>query len=242
MTFFASPPSISIRVLACGVLLLGMLLSGGCTIFTHVDPRPVKEIVAAAEDLASRKAYHDASEAYALAIAKEPGNGRYYLRRGELLEAFGQIEKARETYKKGLRKVSETAPEYPLLIHYQALLCATDLYDLDTAEELLEKLPLGSVQRLDLSAYLYLQTGQDEEALKMLNQALPRAEDPNQKAFILYHAALIYDRFNDEKNTFTSLYHAINSATHLGLIRKIEQLWMKISGSQPLPQNPGTPR
>jgi tetratricopeptide (TPR) repeat protein len=210
--------------------------------FAPADPRPVKEIVAAAEELVTRKAYHDASELYTLAIAKEPGNGRYYLRRGELLEVLDKADKARAVYQRGLDKVGDKAPEYQQLAQSLALLCATDLYDLDTAEKLLGTLPLGSVQRLDLSAYLYLQTGQSEEALKLLNMALPRAEDSNQKAMILYHAALIYDQFHDEKNTFTSLYHAINNASNLALIRKIEAMWMKISGSQPLPQSPDTPR
>lgn len=223
------------------ILLLAGLLTG-CAMMAPTDPRPAKELVAAAEDLVSRKAYHDASELYAKAIAKDPGNAGYYLRRGELLEVLDDVKTASEVYKKGLRKLSDTAPERQQLTYQLALLSATNLYDLDKAEELLETLPLGSVPRLDLSAYLYLQTGQTEEALKMLNQALPRAEEPNQKALILYHAALIYDQYHDEKNTFTSLYHAINSATHLGLIRKIEELWMKISGSQPLPQSPAMPR
>ena len=222
------------RVLLASLLLTSLLLTG-CAMFAPKDPRPVAEIVAAAEDLVARKAYHDASELYAKAIAKESGNGSYYLRRGELLEVLGDVKEARGVYKKGMNNVSATAPEHQLLIYNLALLCATDLYDLDTAEALLEKLPLGTVPRLDLAAFLYLQTGQTEEALKMLNQALPRAEDPNQKALILYHAALIYDQYHDEKNTFTSLYHAINSATNLGVIRKIETLWMKISGSQPMP-------
>lgn len=223
------------RVLLASLLLTSLLLAG-CAMFAPKDPRPVAEIVAAAEDLVVRKAYHDASESYARAIAKETGNGSYYLRRGELLEVLGDVKEARNVYKQGMKNVSATAPEHQLLVYNLALLCATDLYDLDTAEELLEKLPMGSVPRLDLSAFLYLQTGQTEEALKMLNQALPRAEDPNQKALILYHAALIYDQYHDEKNTFTSLYHAINSATNLSVVRKIEALWMKISGSQPMPQ------
>lgn len=230
-----------LRVLFASLLLTGLLLAG-CAMFAPADPRPVKEIVAAAEELVTRKAYHDASEQYALAIAKEPANGRLYLRRGELLEVLDRVDKARAVYQRGLDKVGDKTPEHQQLTHYLALLCATDLYDLETAEKLLGALPQGSVQRLDLSAYLYLQTGQSEEALKLLNMALPRAEDPNQKALILYHAAIIYDQFHDEKNTFTSLYHAINNATNLSLIRKIEAMWMKISGSQPLPQSPETPR
>lgn len=228
------------RVLFARLLLTGLLT--GCAMFAPADPRPAKEIVAAAEELVTRKAYYDASEQYALAISKEPANGRYYLRHGELLEVLDKVDRARVVYQRGLDKISDKDPEYQQLAQSLALLCATDLYDLDTAEKLLATLPLGSVQRLDLSAYLYLQTGQSEEALKLLNMALPRAEDPNQKALILYHAALIYDQFHDEKNTFTSLYHAINNASNLALIRKIEAMWMKISGSQPLPQSPETRR
>jgi tetratricopeptide (TPR) repeat protein len=230
------------RVLVTSLLATGLLLAGCAMLAPPVDPRPVKELVAAAEDLVARKAYYDASELYAKAIVKEPKSGSYYLRRGELLEAIGQVDKAHTVYRTGLRRVEETAPERLQLAQSLALLSATDLRDLDQAEDLLPILPVGSAQHLDLSAFLYLQTGQTDEALKLLNLALTRTDDANQKAIILYHAALIYDQYQDEKNTFTSLYHAINHATHLGLIRKIEALWMKISGSEPLPRATGKPR
>ena len=73
--------------------------------------------------------------------AKEPSNARYYLRRGELLEILNDVKEARNVYKKGMKNISSTSPEHQLLTYQLAILCATDLYDLDTAEELLEKLP-----------------------------------------------------------------------------------------------------
>jgi hypothetical protein len=65
-------------------------------------------------------------------------------------------------------------------------------------------------------------------------------KNADQKALILYHAALVYIALNDEKNAVTSLFHAINNATHLGLIRDISELWDKVNADQPLPRA-GTP-
>ena len=94
------------RWLTGGTLLLAALLLTGCAgLFAPKDPRPVDEIVAAAEDLVVRKAYFDASELYARAIYKDPANAGYYLRRGELLEAIGEVDQARKVYRVGMKKV-----------------------------------------------------------------------------------------------------------------------------------------
>lgn len=218
------------------LLLLAVLLLAGCaTLFKPADPRPAEELVAQAEDLIKRKAYAGAVELYAKAIVKQPDNGRYYLRRSELQEALGRDKEARANYRDGLSRTVKSSPEYLELMHRQALLSAEHLQDIDTAEDILEQLPAGSVPRLDLAGYLYYQANQPELAIKMFNQALGLAKDNDQKAIVLYHAALVYDSLKDEQNSVTSLFHAINNATHLGLIRDISALWSKVNANQPLP-------
>jgi tetratricopeptide (TPR) repeat protein len=213
-----------------------MLLAGCAGLFAPVDPRPAAEIVAQAEELVKRKAYAGAAELYARAITKQPDNGRYYLRRSELLEALGLDKESRTNYRDGLSRMAKGSPEHLEALHRLALLSATHLQDIDTAEDILEQLPAGSVPRLDLAGYLYYQANQYELAIRMFNQALGLTQNADQKSILLYHAALVYDTLKDEKNSVTSLYHAINNATHLGLIRDISALWAKVNVNQPLPQ------
>lgn len=218
-------------------LLLATLLLTGCAgLFAPGDPRPTEEIVAQAGTMVANKAYAGAAELYATAQAKEPAIGRHYLRRGELLEALGRDKDARATYRNGLKNVAASAPEYLELCQRLALLSAEHLQDIDTAEDLLAKMPAGSAARIDLAGYLYYQAGQYDLAIKMFNQALELATDPDQKAIVYYHAALVYDALLDDKNSVTSLFHAINHATHLGLIRDVSALWAKVNDNQPLPR------
>lgn len=224
------------RILFTSLLLVALLLAGCATLFPPADPRPVEEIVAQAEDLIQRRAYAGAADLYQKAIAKQPENGRYYLRHSELLEALNRDKEARASYRRGIDRATGGTPEHFELMHRLALLSAEHLHDIDTAEDILEKLPGGSVARLDLAGYLYYQANQHELSIKTLNQALERARDNDQKAIILYHAALVYAALKDEKNAVTSLFHAINNATHLGLIRDISALWARVNAGQPLPQ------
>jgi tetratricopeptide (TPR) repeat protein len=218
------------------LLLLACLLLTGCaTFFAPADPRSVEEIVSQAEDMVRRKAYGEAIGLYARAIAKQPDNGSYYLRRSELLEALGRDREARANYKDGLSVLAKGSSEQIEVMYRLALLSAEHMQDIDTAEELLPQLPPGSLQRLDLAGCLYFLTNQPEEAIKVFNQALAVAQNSDQKASVLYHAALIYHALSDEKNTTTSLFLAINNATHLGLIHDISAMWSKVNADQPLP-------
>lgn len=212
-------------------LCLGSLLfTGGCAqLFQPEDPRPPDVLIAQAEEVVASKDYFGAGVLYGKALVKQPGNLRARLRHGELLEATGHDQEARDTYRRGLKLAASEAPERPELVQRLALLSAAHLADVDTAEELLEQLPVGSVQRLDVAAFLYYQASQYETSLTVLNQALAKVRDPDQKALLLYHAALVYDRLKDDTNCVTSLYHAINNATHLGLIHDIEILWNKVN-------------
>jgi tetratricopeptide (TPR) repeat protein len=217
-------------------LLVALALLTGCAVLFPVDRRAAEEVATEAEELVARKDYEQAVKLYSKAIAKQPQNGRYYLRRSELLEALSLFKAASDTYRDGLVKLAADAPERLEVIYRLALISAEHLDDIDTAETLLEQLPGATVPRLDLTGYLYYHGRLYEDALKRFNQALSVTKNADQKALILYHAALVYIALNDEKNAVTSLFHAINNATHLGLIRDISELWDKVNADQPLPR------
>jgi len=216
-------------------LLLIVVLLSGCAALFPVDQRSAEELAAAAEELVANKAYEQAAELYTKAISQQPQNGKYYLRRSELLEALSQFSKAGACYREGLAKVPADTPEHDEIVLRLAVLAAEHLDDIDTAETLLTQLPGASAPRLDLTGYLYYRGRLYEDAIKRFNQALTMTRNADQKAMILYHAALTYIALEDEKNAITSLFHAINNATHLGLIRDITELWDSINAGQPLP-------
>jgi tetratricopeptide (TPR) repeat protein len=217
-------------------LLVALVLLTGCAVLFPVDRRSAEEVATEAEEQVGRKDYEQAAALYGKAIAKQPQNGRYYLRRSELLESLGLFKAAQDNYRNGLTNVPADAPERQEVIYRLALVSAEHLDDIDTAETLLDQLPGASVPRLDLTGYLYYHGRLYEDALKRFNQALSVTRNADQKALILYHAALVYTALNDEKNAVTSLFHAINNATHLGLIRDISELWDKANANQPLPR------
>ena len=215
------------------IILLGCTLAlflGGCTgVSIKNDPRPIDDVISRAEQLVQSKAYAAAAQQYTIVIRKDPVVGRYYLRRAEILERIDEDKEAYRTYKRALKMVPEDDPDYIQIMYRLALVDANHLYNLDEAEELLQRLPKRSIEKLDLTAFLYYQANQYDTAISLLNKALEKVKTADQKALLLYHAALIYVKLQDQKNTFGSLYYAINNAEHLGLIRDIEQLWQEIN-------------
>lgn len=224
----------NIRLLLGSLVVLGLLLSGCTGVVRRDDPRPVESIVSRAESLVAAKAYAAAAAEYAILIAKAPTVGKYYLRRGELLERIDEDKQARKVYRAALDRIPEDDPDRIELIHRLALIDANHLYKLDEAEALLAQLPNNSIARYDLAAFLYYQANQPKPALELLNKALARVREADQKALLMYHASLVYHELGDEKNTFGSLYHAINLSEHLGLIRDIENFWELINREEPL--------
>ena len=207
-----------------------VLCLGGCAVVPGKnDPRQVEDVVSRAEQLIANKAYAAAAKQYAVAIAKAPTVGRYYLRRAEVLERIDQDKEAHQTYEQAMQMVAEDDPDHLQIMHRLALIDANHLFKLDEAEDLLQRMPSTSIERYDLAAFLYYQASQFDESIALLNKALERVRSADQKALLLYHAALVYVKLNDQKNTFGSLYYAINNAEHLGLIRDIEQLWQSIN-------------
>jgi len=218
------------------LVLATTFLLGGCgggipTVAN--DRRPVEDVINRAEQLVKSKAYAAAAQQYAIVIQKEPAVGKYYLRRAEILERIDEDMAARGTYEQALDHVSEEDPDHIKIMHRLALINANHLFRIEEAEDLFERMPDGSIEKYDTSAFLYYQASQYDKAISLLNKALERVRTTDMKALLLYHAALIYVKLKDEKNTFGSLYFAINNAEHLGLIRDIEQLWQEINREPP---------
>ena len=216
------------------ITALTLALAACSGLVAKSDPRPVEVIIQEAETLVLRKAYLPAAEKYATVVKKAPTVGKYYLRYGELLERVDLDKDARHVYRDALDEIPENDPDRVELIHRLALIDANHLYRIDEAEELLHQLPKGSVESYDLAAFLFYHSHQSDEALDFLNKALAKVAEADQKALLMYHAALIYHQIGDVKNTFGSLYHAINLAEHLGLIRDIENFWEEINRDKPL--------
>ena len=207
-----------------------VLCLGGCAgVSVKDDPRPIEDVINRAEQLIQGKAYSAAAKQYAVVIAKDPAIGRHYLRRAEILERIDEDKEAYRTYQQAMEMVAEEDPDHLQIMHRLALINANHLFKLDEAEELLQRMPGTSVERYDLAAFLYYQASQYEESITLLNKALERVRSADLKALLLYHAALVYLKLDDQKNTYGSLYYAINNAEHLGLIRDIEQLWQEIN-------------
>lgn len=222
--------------------LCTLLLLAGCAAVSPTnDSRSLDELIEQADNLVSQKKYEAAADLYRSIIGKEPQVGRHYLRHGELLERIDRDRDARTVYKLGLEQIGADDPDRTEIVHRLALISAHHLYRLEEAEQLLVSLPNSSIERHDLAAFLYYQTGQYETALELLNSALQKVRKADQKALLMYHASLIYHKLEDEKNTFGSLYHAINLSEHLGLIRDIENFWEEINqeplGSKGLPRD-----
>jgi len=213
------------------ILCAAALISSGCGGGVQVknDSRTLEEVVVNAEHLINQKAYAEAANEYQVAILKDSTVGQFYLRRAEVLERIDQDKEARLTYERALQSVPEDDPVYLELMHRLALINANHLFRIEEAEELLLKMPDQSIERLDLSAFLYYQSSQYEPAIELLNKALERVRTADQKALLLYHAALVYVKLEDQKNIFGSLFYSINNAEHLGLIRDIEQLWQELN-------------
>lgn len=217
------------RLTVACLLLTALVIAGCAGMVRKDDPRPAADIVNHAEQLVKSKAYAAAAAQYAIVIDKEPAVGKHYLRRAELLERIDADKDAYQTYQQAMKRVPEEDPDHLGLMHRLALIDANHLFKIEEAEDILKRMPEKSVEKLDLAAFLYYQASQYDQAIRLLNKALERVRNADQKALLLYHAALVYVKLGDEKNTFGSLYYSINNAEHLGLIRDIEQLWQQIN-------------
>lgn len=176
----------------------------------------------------------------ALALEKDPKNGQLYLENGEILEAADRPQEAAATYDKGRRVLRDQPSLHQELTYRLGLLAAGRLDDGPGLQKLLTELPVASIPRRDLEGLLALRQGEARQALVIFNDALQMKPGKGMAARILYHAALAYHRLGDDKNTFGSLYRAVNLAEDVGLLREIELFYLKLNRSVPA-QHPDRP-
>ncbi len=82
---------------------------------------------------------------------------------------------------KPCKMVPEDDPDHLQIMHRLALIDANHLFKLDEAEELLQRMPRKSIEKLDLAAFLYYQASQYDQAITLLNKALERSEAPTRR-------------------------------------------------------------
>jgi len=165
-----------------------------------------------------------------LAIGKAPHDPELYLRQGELLEATGEVERARQTYQEA--SAIDVPPQPKRELSYRlSLLEALKFHQLPEAEKLLADLPAGSVEHYDLQGVLALLANEPRKALLHFNQALKQGPARDKAAYILYHASLAYDQLGDTENTYSALYKAVNLAENEGLRKDIERYFKKLNTS-----------
>lgn len=205
------------------VLLLALFL-GGC-LGPAPDPAGAERHRQEAELLALAKDFDAAADALGKAIEALPASASLYLRRAEFLEGSGRMPEARDVYGAGLRKTGRSDPLRAQIAWRLALLEALHLDTPRRAEAQLSRLPADGPLRDDLQGVLALTAGDLRQAVIHFNAALQRQPEQEVTAAVYYHASLAYHRLGDSRNTYGSLFHAVNNAGHRGVIRDIETLW-----------------
>lgn len=219
-------------VKAVVLLSLCLTLLSGC-VRPARDPLTAEEHRSRAEQLIVGRDFAAAAAELELALRKTAGDGDLHLRHGEILEAAGRPTEALAAYEKAQRLLSREDPRQQELIYRLALLEAGKLGRAEQAEKRLAELPAGSVPRLDLQGVIALGKGEARQALLLYNEALQQGPAEAMAARILYHASLAYHRLGDVKNTYGTLYQAVNLAKNEALLKEIEDFFKRLNASNP---------
>ncbi|WP_315764099.1 tetratricopeptide repeat protein [Sphingomonas sp. Y38-1Y] len=122
--------------------------------------------------LVSADRYAEAADAYAAAMAREPGGGDWVLnlQRGGALEQAGRFEEGLPY----LRRAVELAPDEPVALNYLGYALVERGLDLPEAQGLLEKarrMKPDDASITDSLGWAYVRRGQVAKALPLLEQA-----------------------------------------------------------------------
>ncbi len=208
--------------------ILPLLLLAGC-----LGTLPPAEHRQRAEALLASKDFAGAAREIAFSLRRDPGQVDLHLLRGDLLERLDRPEEALAAFADGSRNAPPEDPRRGELLFRRALLLVRPLTRPAEARPLIQELPENDPRRTLIEATLSLQEGRPLDTLAQLNRALAVPLEKDLSARILYTAALAYHRLGEVDRTSQSLFHAINLAEGLALIRQIELLWEELNAATP---------
>lgn len=142
----------------------------------------------------------------------------------DLLESRGEYKKARSTYKKATKYPADSTQKLALTYRL-ALLEVTDFNNLKTAIKLAATLPPVDSRHFDLKSVILFKQEQYKQALEESQRALARAENNEEKGWAYFHMAQIYYKLRLERDTFGSLFKAVNNGRGYSLVARITDYW-----------------
>ena len=143
---------------------------------------------------------------------------------GDLLESQKEYKRARKAYKNAYKYPADDAQK--LTLNYRlALLEAGDFDNFRITRKLIETLPPVDSRRFDLQSVLFFKQGDYKSALESSQRALARAQDNEEQGWAHFHMAQIYYELRIERDTFGSLFKAVNTARGHSLVARITEYW-----------------
>lgn len=202
------------------------LLSTSCT------PTSLKDDVSPiqhrqwAKELLSINDLKGATEEMRLSLAGNP-NIEDALLYADLLDTQGEFKKSRSVYKNAFKLPADSAQKNDL-VHRLALLEVTEFDNIKAAAKLAESLPPVDTRLFDLRSVILFQQKQYKQALEESLRALAKAVSKEEKAWAYFHMAQIYYELRVERDTFASLFEAVNHGRGYGLVKRITDYWESI--------------
>jgi len=177
-----------------------------------------------AMELIKVRDFEQAIKELGLALEGQPdmADGLLY---ADLLEGQGDIAKARRALSKALKYPTTDSALADEVGYRLALLELSDFDSPGAARKLLEKLPPLDSRRYDLKAMLLFSEQKYKDALTEAQRGLTLAQNNEIKGWLHFHLAQIYYELRIERETFGSLFKAINNGRGHALVQRITKYW-----------------
>lgn len=143
----------------------------------------------------------------------------------DLLEGQGRYPEARRALRKALKY---PATDSTLAYEVGYRLALLDLNNFDSrrqAQSQMKTLPPLDSRRYDLKAMLLFAEQRYKEALVEAQRGLSLAQNNEAKGWLYFHLAQIYYELRIERETFGSLFKAVNNGRGHALVNRITAYW-----------------